>query len=220
MSIRTKEPSDLAVVMMARRFSTHSSSAMSSPIWVSLTETLALARAAAMQSRASGARRLRIELGAALRLLAQRLRGREPRAIALRQPLELAHDPVRAQVVGMAERTTAKRREPEAEDRTDVTVARAAHDSLRHRPGGLVQHHQDQPLDDLRGAWAPVGLRADQLVHRGVHARLLPAPVLVEPPTGLAPQPAALHHAGERRGWREPLAKRGVHHARHLLRHA
>src|SRR5881398_3079347 len=50
-----------------------------------------------------------------------------------------------------------------------------------------------------------------------VHRGLLAPRVLVESLARLAPQPAALHHRGERRRRGEPLAEGGVHHAGHLL---
>src|SRR5205814_367424 len=53
MSMRTNEPYVWARAMMARRLSTHSRSSMSSPIWVSLSETFAAAPAARMRSSVS-----------------------------------------------------------------------------------------------------------------------------------------------------------------------
>src|SRR5438094_2753851 len=162
---------------------------------------------------------LGMELRVALRLLAQHVARREARTVALGEPLELAHDARGAEVVGVPQRAAAERREPEAENGADVAVAGAAHDPLPHPARGFVQHHEDQPLDDLGGSGAPVGMGTDQFVHGGIHAPLLAARVLVESLPHLAAEPTALDHAGERRNRREPHAELPVHDPYYLLSH-
>src|SRR5437660_11247620 len=121
------------------------------------------------------------------RLVAQGFAGGEAGAVALGEALELPDDPRGAEVVGVPQRAATERRKPEAEDGPDVAVAGRANDALRHRPGRFVQHHEDEPLDDLRRARAAVGMHADQLVHGRVHRGLLATGVLVESLSLLAP---------------------------------
>src|SRR5690242_10807148 len=158
-----------------------------------------------------------IELRVPLRQVAQRVARCEPRAVAVGEPLELSDDPRRAQIVGVPERASAERRESEAEDRADVPVPRRPNDALARGARRLVQHHEHQALDDLGGPRPTIGLRADHLVDGWVHAALLTARVLIEPLASLAPEPAALDHAGKRRYGSKTLAVRLVHHADHLL---
>src|SRR5437764_9991064 len=112
------------------------------------------------------------------RLVAQGFAGREAGAVALGEPLELSHDPRRAEVVGVTQRPAAERRKPEAEDGPDVAVARGADDALRHRPRRFVQHHENEPLDDLRRTRASVGMHPDQLVRAPSTPPFLPAAYL------------------------------------------
>src|SRR3989449_8857162 len=75
---------------------------------------------------------------------------REARAVALGEPLQLAGDARGAQVVGVAQRASAERREPEAEDGADVAVAWGAGDALAPSPRGLGEDYEGEPPDDLR----------------------------------------------------------------------
>src|SRR5213593_1824761 len=158
-----------------------------------------------------------IELAAAARLLLQDLAGGEAGAETFGEPLQLADHPRCAEVVRVAQRPAPKRREPEAEDGGDVAVAGTPHDPVSESARRFVEHDQNEALDDLSGTHAPVRLGADQLVHGAVDRALLATRVPVEAFPCLAAQPAVLHHPGERRGGREPLAEGVVHHARDLF---
>src|SRR5881397_3321993 len=65
----------------------------------------------------------RVELGVAAGQVLQDVARREAGTVALGQALQVGHDPCRAEVVGVAQGTAAKRRESEAEDGADVAVS-------------------------------------------------------------------------------------------------
>src|SRR5437879_9892567 len=117
-----------------------------------------------------------MELGAAARLLLQRLTGGEARAVALGEPLQLGHESGRAQVVRVAERPATERREAEPEDRPDVAVAGRAHHAIADRSRGLVQHAVHEALQDLGEAGAAVRVDAEPLLPGRVHAAFPAAP--------------------------------------------
>src|SRR2546426_4465116 len=105
----------------------------------------------------AGPKNLGIELRVTPRLVAQHIGRREPGAVAFGEALELAHDARGAEVVGVSQRATAERREPEAEDGADGALAGRAYDPLPHPARRLVQHYEHQPPGDLRGP--PASLR-------------------------------------------------------------
>src|SRR2546425_13169759 len=143
----------------------------------------------------AGPKNLGIELRVTPRLVAQHIGRRETGAVALGEALELAHDARGAEVVGVSQRATAERRDPEAEDGADVAVGGRAYDPLPARARRFVQHYEHEPLDDLRGPRASIRVGSDHLVHGRVDAPLLPTRVLVESLPRLAAQPAAFYHA-------------------------
>src|SRR5213080_4853270 len=154
---------------------------------------------------------------AVARLLLEHLARSEARPEALGEALELRDETLGPEVVGVAQRAAAERRKPEAEHRGDVAVARARDDALPDRARRLIQHREDEPLDRLRRARAPVRLRADELVYGGVDAALLPAHVRIEPLSRLAAEATGLHQLGERGRRGEAIPERFIHHPRDLL---
>src|SRR5437867_13246332 len=130
-----------------------------------------------------------IELRVSTRLLLWDVARREARAQPLGETLQLPDETARAEVVGVTERAAAERRKAEAEHGGDVAVARARDDTLPHRAGRFVEHRQDEPLDGLRRSRAAVRLRADEPVHGGGDASLLPPSISIKPLSRLASEP-------------------------------
>ena len=117
------------------------------------------------------------------------------------QRLELPHDLGGADGVDVAERPAAERREPDAEHRADVAVARRAHDALLETAHGLVDHRERAAaLDFLRRQRGAARAGGQQRVHRLVHAALLAGGVVeVESLLRLPAEPARREHAARAR---------------------
>src|SRR5438445_8243025 len=103
-----------------------------------------------------------IELGAAAGVLLKDLAGCEANTIALGQALEIADHTLRTQVVGIAQRSPAKRRKTESKDRADVAVARISHDALTKRARRFVHQAEHQTLEDLRRSGPAVRMNTEQ----------------------------------------------------------
>src|SRR2546422_1001133 len=189
MSIRTNDPWLRALAMIARTFSTHNRSSISSPIWVSFSDTFASAPTWRMRSSVS------------------RYVSGEARAQPLGEALEFPDETARAEVIGVAERAAAERRKAEAEHGGDVAVAGARDDALSHRARRFVEHRQDEALDGLRRSRAAVRLRADEPVHGGVDVALLPPRVRIKPLPRLAAEPTGFRQSGERGRRREAVTE-------------
>jgi hypothetical protein len=94
--------------------------------------------------------------------------------------LKLPDDGTDANRVSVAEGTTTKRREPDAEYGPDIAIPDAAKNSFLQAERGLVDHREHTPAhnlvigkwDMLPGAGACTG--ADDLVDRIVDAALFP----------------------------------------------
>src|SRR3989449_6675199 len=97
-----------------------------------------------------------MELRVALRLLAQHVARREADTVALGEPLELAHDARRAEVVGVPQRAAAERREPETQEGAHRAIPGCAPEPLPPRARGFVSRHQEQPVEDLPPPGAPL----------------------------------------------------------------
>src|SRR5207247_1129447 len=67
------------------------------------------------------------------------------------QPLQHLHREACPQLVEVAERAAAEGREPEAEDRAHVPVARRAQDALLQAAGGLVEEGEDKAVLHVAG---------------------------------------------------------------------
>src|SRR6185295_15372380 len=158
--------------------------------------------------------------GAAAGMLLENLTRCEPRTVPLGEPLEVGDDALCAEIVSVAQRPAAKRREPEAEDGADIAVARAPDHVLAERACGFIHNPQHQALHDLGGTGTAVGMDTEQGVDAFVDAPLLSALVDVEPAPGLATQPAGFHERGNAGSGsrREPIAVGFLHHTRDLER--
>src|SRR5580765_1325902 len=97
-------------------------------------------------------------------MLLENLTRGEPRPIPLGEPLEVGDDALRAEIVGVAQRPAAERRESEAEDGADIAVARGPDDVLAERARGFIHNPQHQPLHDLRRPGTAVRMDAEQSV--------------------------------------------------------
>src|SRR6266566_9714545 len=154
-----------------------------------------------------------IELGAAAGMLLKNLAGCEANTIALGQALKIADHALRTQVVGIAQRSPAKRRKAESKDRADIAVARTSHDALAKRARRFIDQAEHQTLEDLRRSGPAVRMNAEQAVDALVHTALLAAFIDVETASRLAAQAAFLHE-GRNPGARcrnDPIAVRRLH---------
>src|SRR5712664_4120974 len=157
-----------------------------------------------------------VELGPGTSMLPEHFTWREPSTVPLGEPFEIGHDALGSQVVRVAQRPAAERRKPEPEDGADVAVARTPDDSLAECPCRLIHHAEHEPLQNLRGARAAIGMDTEQAVHAFVDATLLAALVDVEAAARLAAQPAFLHERCNTRARRrqDVVAVRPLHDAR------
>src|SRR6185295_7483668 len=146
-----------------------------------------------------------MEALAPLRHLEQPPRRLEALAVPPGVPFEQLDDRPRTPAVGAAERTAAKRREAEAEDRPHVAVVRTVEDPLLETAHRLVDHLEDAALGDL-GRLDLRRAEAEQLIDRRIDP-LRPSPVGVEPLAGLAPEPAVREQAREHLRSLDPFAE-------------
>src|SRR5207249_739227 len=90
-----------------------------------------------------------MERGAAPGVVHEDLRRTEALAVMRGQPLQHLRREARAELVEIAERPAAERREAETEDRADVAVAGRAQYAFLQTPGRLVEEREDEPVLDV-----------------------------------------------------------------------
>src|SRR2546428_6878325 len=113
-------------------------------------------------------------------MLPERFTWGEPSAVSVGEPFEIGHDALGSQVVRVPQRPAAERRKPEPEDGADVTVARTPDHPLAECPCRFIHHAEHEPLQNLRGTRAAIGMDPEQAVHPSVDPTLLAALVDVE----------------------------------------
>src|SRR5438093_863103 len=181
---------------------------------VERTERCGAARSTTGMRRAASG----VELGSPTGMLPQYLGWREADTVSLGEMLEIAQNAFGTEVIRVPQRAAAEGREAESEDRADVAVSRIADHALAQGPRRLIDHAEHEPLQDLRGTRAAVGMNAKQTVYTVIHAAFLAALIVIEAWARFASEAAGLHQRGDAfaRDRHDVLAVRLLHHARHL----
>src|SRR5216117_1288537 len=178
------------------------------------TERCGAARSTTGKRRAASG----VELGSLTGMLPQYLGWREADTVSLGEMLEIAQNAFGTEVICVPQRAATEGRKPKSEDRADVAVSRIADHALAQGPRRLIDHAEHEPLQDLRGTRAAVGMNAKQTVYTVIHAAFLAALIVIEASARFASEAAGLHQRGDAfaRDRHDVLAVRLLHHARHL----